>query len=105
MPLLEIADVFIQNIAPGACGEKGYEPKKLIQKHPKLIYAVYLAMAAEGYTKTKKHTICYPMCESGLWSSNGKQQRYPLPRRGNINRRYAGGMYAVYSGVYSAFKP
>lgn len=97
--LLEIADVFIQNLAPGALERMGYEPKKLIQKHPKLIICSLSGYGSGGLYQNKKAYDLLIQCESGLVSITGSKD---TPSKAGISiADIAGGMY-VYSGVLTA---
>lgn len=97
--LLEIADVFIQNLAPGALERMGYDPKKLIQKHPKLIICSLSGYGSGGLYQNKKAYDLLIQCESGLVSITGSKD---TPSKAGISiADIAGGMY-VYSGILTA---
>ncbi len=97
--LLEIADVFIQNLAPGALERMGYAQKKLIQKHPKLIICSLSGYGSGGLYQNKKAYDLLIQCESGLVSITGSED---TPSKAGISiADIAGGMY-VYSGILTA---
>ncbi|MEM7290515.1 MAG: CaiB/BaiF CoA-transferase family protein [Pseudomonadota bacterium] len=69
--MLEKADVFIQNLAPGAIERLGFDPKALIQDHPGLIVCSVTGYGNEGPFKKQKAYDLLIQAESGLCSITG----------------------------------
>lgn len=68
---LEKADVFVQNLAPGAIDRLGYAPEDLRKKHPRLITVSISGYGDEGpYAKLKAYDLLV-QAESGLSSITG----------------------------------
>ncbi len=69
--ILAKADVFIQNLAPGATGRLGFGSDELRKAHPRLITCDISGYGDEGdYRKMKAYDFLV-QCETGLVSING----------------------------------
>ena len=69
--LLAKADVFIQNLAPGAAGRAGFSSKDLRRRHPRLITADISGYGAgNSYTEMKAYDLLV-QAESGLAAITG----------------------------------
>ena len=65
------ADVFVQNLAPGAIDRLGYSPDSLREKHPRLITVSITGYGDEGpYAKLKAYDLLV-QAESGLSEITG----------------------------------
>ena len=65
------ADVFVQNLKPGAVGKLGFPVDKLRQKHPRLVICSISGYGEEGpYAKRKAYDMLV-QAESGLASITG----------------------------------
>jgi len=97
--LLSKADVFIQNLAPGAVDRLGFGAKALSEKYPNLIICGISGYGSFGpYTNKKAYDLLI-QCEAGLLSITGTEGS---PSKTGISvADIAAGMYA-YSGVMSA---
>jgi itaconate CoA-transferase len=97
--LVARADVFIQNLAPGAAGRLGFGPEELRGEHPRLVYCSVSGYGGEGpYTQKKAYDLLV-QCEAGLVSITGTPE---TPSKVGISAAdIAAGMYA-YSGILSA---
>jgi crotonobetainyl-CoA:carnitine CoA-transferase CaiB-like acyl-CoA transferase len=93
------ADVFIQNLAPGAIERLGLGPAEATALNPQLIYVSISGYGRGGEYEQKKAYDLLVQCESGLVSITGTPE---VPSRvGTSVADIAAGMYA-YSGVLSA---
>ena len=93
------ADVFVQNLAPGAAERLGFGAKELRGKYPRLIHCSISGYGAGGPYTTKKAYDLLVQCEAGLVSITGTEG---TPSKVGISvADIAAGMYA-YSGVLSA---
>ncbi|MGQ3675168.1 CaiB/BaiF CoA transferase family protein [Xanthobacter sp. TB0139] len=71
--LLEQADVFIQNLAPGAIDRLGFAPEKLRQNNPRLITCSISGYGDEGPYRQLKAYDLLVQAESGLSSITGNE--------------------------------
>ncbi len=71
LQLLEDADVFIQNLAPGAAERLGLGPEELAQRYPSLIVCAISGYGASGPYRDKKAYDLLVQCETGLVSVTG----------------------------------
>lgn len=69
--LLAKADVFIQNLAPGAMARLGYDPKALRKARPELITCSISGYGEEGPYRDQKAYDLLVQAESGLCAING----------------------------------
>lgn len=69
--ILSQADIFIQNLAPGAIGRAGFGTDDLRAKYPKLITCDISGYGEEGAYKDMKAYDFLVQCESGLIAVNG----------------------------------
>ncbi len=93
------ADVFVQNLAPGAAERLGFGAEELRGKHQSLVYCSISGYGEGGpYTKKKAYDLLV-QCEAGLVSITGTSE---TPSKVGISAAdIAAGMYA-YSGILSA---
>ena len=97
--LVEKADVFVQNLAPGATGRLGFGAKELREKHPRLIVCDVSGYGSSGPYRDKKAYDLLVQCEAGLVSITGTPE---TPSKVGIAvADIAAGMYA-YSGILAA---
>jgi itaconate CoA-transferase len=97
--LLERANVFVQNLAPGATGRLGLGTEALRERHPRLIVCDVSGYGASGPYRDKKAYDLLVQCEAGLVSITGTQE---TPSKAGIAvADIAAGMYA-YSGILAA---
>lgn len=97
--LLDGADVFIQNLAPGAAARMGLSAGDLRQKHPRLIVCDVSGYGMSGPYRDKKAYDLLVQCEAGLVSITGTPE---TPSKVGIAAAdIAAGMYA-YSGILAA---
>ena len=97
--LVAKADVFIQNLAPGAIERLGLGPADATALNPQLIYVSISGYGRGGEYEQKKAYDLLVQCESGLVSITGTPE---VPSRVGISvADIAAGMYA-YSGVLAA---
>ncbi len=72
--MLEKADVFIQNLAPGAMARAGFGSAALREKHPRLITVDITGYGEEGdYAEMKAYDLLV-QAESGLCSVTGRPE-------------------------------
>lgn len=97
--LLSGADVFIQNLAPGATERLGLGTSGLRAKYPRLIVCDLSGYGSSGPYRNKKAYDLLIQCEAGLLSVTGTEE---TPSKVGISvADIAGGMYA-YSGILTA---
>jgi itaconate CoA-transferase len=97
--LLERADVFVQNLLPGAAARLGLGAPGLRAKHPRLIVCDISGYGADGPYSRKKAYDLLIQCEAGLVSVTGTPD---TPSKAGISvADIAAGMYG-YSGVLTA---
>lgn len=97
--LLQKADVFIQNLAPGAVTRLGFSEEYLLEQYPNLIICNISGYGSEGPYSDRKAYDLLIQCEAGLVSITGTEN---TPSKSGISiADIAAGMYA-YTGVLSA---
>ena len=97
--LIPSADVFVQNLAPGAAERLGLGAGELRERHPRLVHCGISGYGEGGpYTQKKAYDLLV-QCEAGLVSITGTEE---TPSKVGISvADIAAGMYA-YSGILSA---
>ena len=97
--LLARADVFMQNLAPGAAGRLGLGAAGLRAAHPRLICCSVSGYGPDGPYAAKKAYDLLVQCEAGLLSVTGTAA---APAKAGISvADIAAGMYA-FTGVLTA---
>ena len=97
--LVSRADVFVQNLAPGAADRLGLDGDVLREHHPALITCSVSGYGTEGPYQHKKAYDLLVQCETGLLSVTGSPD---APAKAGISvADIAAGMYA-YSGILTA---
>jgi crotonobetainyl-CoA:carnitine CoA-transferase CaiB-like acyl-CoA transferase len=97
--LLARADVFVQNLAPGAADRLGLSAAALRSRHPRLICCSVSGYGPDGPYQRKKAYDLLVQCEAGLLSVTGTPE---APAKAGISvADIAAGMYA-FSGVLTA---
>lgn len=97
--LVEDADVFISNLAPGATERLGFGPEELHKKYPKLIICSISGYGSDGPYKDKKAYDLLIQCEAGSVAITGTED---TPSKSGISiADIAAGMYA-FSGIQTA---
>ena len=97
--LVRGADVFIQNLAPGAVERLGFGADELRAMNPELIYVSISGYGTGGPYSDKKAYDLLVQCEAGLVSITGTENE---PSKVGISiADIASGMYA-YSGILTA---
>src|SRR5688572_15570656 len=97
--LLSSADVFVQNLAPGAADRLGVAAADLRARHPRLITCAVSGYGSSGPLAQKKAYDMLVQAEAGLVSITGTSE---APSRVGISvADIAAGMYA-YSGILTA---
>jgi len=97
--LIERADVFVQNLAPGAADRLGLHPKALCERHPRLVVCSVSGYGSTGPYAHKKAYDLLVQGEVGLVSITGTAE---APSKAGISvADIAAGMYA-YSGILTA---
>jgi itaconate CoA-transferase len=93
------ADVFIQNLAPGAAGRLGLGAETLLEKHPRLIVCDISGYGDSGPYASKKAYDLLVQSEAGVLSVTGTPE---VPSKVGISiADIATGVYA-YSGILTA---
>ena len=97
--LVRAADVFVQNLAPGAAERLGFGAEELREADPRLVHCGISGYGAGGpYTQKKAYDLLV-QCEAGLVSITGTPE---TPSKVGISiADIAAGMYA-YSGILAA---
>ena len=97
--LLADADVFVQNLAPGAAERLGLGASQLTAEYPRLIVCDISGYGASGPYRDKKAYDLLIQCETGVVSVTGTPD---APAKVGISvADIAAGMYA-YSGILAA---
>jgi itaconate CoA-transferase len=97
--LLERADVFVQNLAPGAADRLDLGNERLRRKYPRLITCSLTGYGSSGPYASKKTYDLLVQSEVGLLSITGTED---TPSKAGLSiADVAGGMYA-YSGILAA---
>jgi len=97
--LLKNADVFVQNLAPGATGRLGLGAGELRKEYPRLIVCDLSGYGSSGPYRDKKAYDLLIQAETGLISITGTEQ---TPSKAGISiADIACGMYG-YSGILTA---
>jgi itaconate CoA-transferase len=97
--LIEGADVFVQNLAPGATGRLGFAAETLRERDPRLIVCDVSGYGSSGPYRDKKAYDLLVQCEAGLVSITGTPD---TPSKVGVSiADIACGMYA-YSGILAA---
>ena len=97
--LLARADVFMQNLAPGAAARLGFAADELRARHPRLICCSVSGYGTDGPHARKKAYDLLVQCEAGLLSVTGTADS---PAKAGISvADIAAGMYA-FTGVLTA---
>ncbi len=97
--LLEGADVFVQNLSPGAVERMGLGSEALTRHYPRLIICNISGYGSTGPYRDKKAYDLLVQCETGLVSITGTPE---TPSKAGISiADISAGMYA-YSGILTA---
>ncbi|BBL80044.1 CoA transferase [Rubrobacter xylanophilus] len=97
--LISRADVFVQNLAPGAARRLGFGAEALRERHPGLIMCSISGYGESGPYREKKAYDLLVQCETGLLSVTGTPD---TPSKVGISvADIAAGMYA-FSGILTA---
>jgi crotonobetainyl-CoA:carnitine CoA-transferase CaiB-like acyl-CoA transferase len=97
--LLERADVFIQNLAPGAADRLALSASALRARYPRLIVCGISGYGTSGPYRDKKAYDLLVQCEAGVVAITGTPE---TPSKTGISvADLAGGMYA-FSGILTA---
>lgn len=97
--LIAQADVFVQNLAPGAASRLGLDAATLRAEHPRLIHASISGYGDGGPYTTKKAYDLLVQCEAGLISITGTPEQ---PSKVGVSvADIAAGMYC-YTGILTA---
>ncbi|MFC8566909.1 CaiB/BaiF CoA transferase family protein [Streptomyces sp. NPDC057245] len=97
--LLAEADVFVQNLAPGAAGRMGLGVQDLAERFPSLIPCSVSGYGTSGPWADRKAYDMLVQCQTGLVSLTGNE--HGSARVGVSIADIAAGMYA-YSGILAA---
>jgi formyl-CoA transferase len=97
--LLAGADVFVQNLAPGAAARLGVDAAALAQRHPTVVPCSISGYGADGPWAPRKAYDLLVQCETGLVSLTGSPSE--VAKAGISVADIAAGMYA-YSGILTA---
>ncbi|AZQ74593.1 CoA transferase [Streptomyces luteoverticillatus] len=97
--LLARADVFVQNLGPGAAERLGLAPDPLRARHPRLITCDVSGYGTSGPYRDRKAYDLLVQCEAGLVSLTGTPDSVARP--GISVADIAGGMYA-FTGILTA---
>ncbi|GAA2814182.1 CaiB/BaiF CoA transferase family protein [Streptomyces showdoensis] len=97
--LLAGADVFVQNLAPGAAARMGLGAEALAERFPSLIACTVSGYGTSGPWADRKAYDLLVQCQTGLVSLTGNE--HGAARAGVSVADIAAGMYA-YSGILTA---
>jgi itaconate CoA-transferase len=97
--ILSRADVFIQNLAPGAAGRLGLDEASLRPRYPRLVTCAVSGYGPDGPYRDRKAYDLLVQCESGMLAITGTPDE-PV-KAGIPVADIAAGMYA-FSGILAA---
>ena len=97
--IIASADVFVQNLVPGAVDRLGLDAVALRAKHPRLIHCSISGYGSDGPYRSRKAYDLLVQCESGLVSTTGLPDE--ATKVGISVADIATGMYG-YSGILAA---
>ncbi|WP_353940936.1 CaiB/BaiF CoA-transferase family protein [Streptomyces sp. HUAS MG91] len=97
--LLSGADVFVQNLGPGAAARLGLDAPTLAERHPSLIACTVSGWGTSGPWADRKAYDLLVQCQTGLVSLTGTREE--TARAGVSVADIAAGMYA-YTGILTA---
>ncbi|CDY78890.1 L-carnitine dehydratase/bile acid-inducible protein F [Caballeronia glathei] len=97
--LLENADVFVQNLAPGAAARLGLDARSLVARFPRLVACDISGYGSGGPYSSKKAYDLLVQCESGFLAINGSEAE--PAKCGLAIADIATGMYAL-NGILMA---
>jgi itaconate CoA-transferase len=97
--ILAEADVFVQNLAPGAADRLGLGAEALRTRFPRLIWAGISGYGDEGPYRDKKAFDLLVQCEAGLVSLTGSPD---APARAGASLADVAAAMYTYSGVLAA---
>jgi crotonobetainyl-CoA:carnitine CoA-transferase CaiB-like acyl-CoA transferase len=97
--LMERADVFVQNLAPGAAERLGLGAQALRERHPSLVWCGISGYGPSGPYAEKKAYDLLVQCEAGLLSVTGTPEA--AAKAGIPVADIAAGMYA-FSSILAA---
>ena len=100
--LISRADVFVQNLAPGAADRLGLGATELRAKHPKLIWCGISGYGPAGPYADKKAYDLLVQCEAGLLSVTGTPEQ--SAKAGIPVADIAAGMYALSSILAALYR-
>lgn len=99
--LLGDADVYVQNLAPGAAGRLGLDAASVVSRHPHLVAGDLTGYGAGGPYQHRRAYDLLIQAETGLVSVTGDDQ---APARSGISvADIAGGMYLL-TGILAALR-
>jgi crotonobetainyl-CoA:carnitine CoA-transferase CaiB-like acyl-CoA transferase len=97
--LLQRADVFVQNLSPGALDRLGFAPEEVSRRYPQLVVCSISGYGSTGQYRDRKAYDLLIQAESGLLSITGTPEE---PVKVGISvADIAAGMYAL-SGILAA---
>lgn len=97
--IISSADVFVQNLVPGAVERLGLDADSLRDRRPELIHCSISGYGPDGPYRSKKAYDLLVQCETGLVMSTGTPD---APAKAGVSiADIATGMYA-YSGILTA---
>lgn len=100
--LIQKADVFVQNLAPGAAERLGLGAEALRARHPRLIWCGISGYGPGGPYAQKKAYDLLVQCEAGLLSVTGTAEQ---PSKAGISvADIAAGMYAMTSILAALYR-
>ena len=97
--MIESADIFVHNLAPGAVERAGFDPKLLRQRNPRLITCQITGYGPDGPLRDRKAYDLLVQCESGLASITGTPH---APGRVGISVVDLAGGINAYTGILEA---
>ena len=100
--MLETADVFVQNLGPGAAKRLGLGPEELHARFPRLVVCSISGYGDSGPLQGRKAYDLLVQCETGVLAVTGTPE---LPCKVGISvADIAGGMYAAQAIVMALYR-
>ena len=100
--MLETADVFVQNLGPGAAKRLGLGPEELHKRYPRLVVCSITGYGETGPLRDRKAYDLLIQCETGVLSVTGTPEQ--ACKVGISVADIAGGMYAAQAIVMALYR-
>lgn len=98
--MIASADVIMENFRPGAMARLGFDPQRLLNDYPRLVYAAATGFGATGPYAERPGQDLLLQAMSGLAAHTGHAEGPPIPVGSVIIDQHAAALYVM--GIVSA---